>query len=144
VHAVSGNFRTYPSILPHFLEEEADQRATVAALKWARRIMRQPALEPFFDHELTPGDDCDTDEALLAFARAAGSTGYHQAGTCAMSADPCAVADPSLRVNGVDGLRVADASVMPNLVSGNTHAATVMIAEKASELVRRGALAQAA
>jgi choline dehydrogenase len=144
VHAVSADFRTYPSILPHYLEEAADQRATVAALKWARRIMRQPALEPFLDHELTPGADCDSDEALLVFARAAGSTGYHQAGTCAMGADPRAVADPSLRVNGVDGLRVVDASVMPNVVSGNTHAATVMIAEKASDMIRSGALAQAA
>jgi choline dehydrogenase len=73
---------------------------------------------------------------LLAFARASGSTGYHQTGTCAMGSGPSAVLDPQLRVNGVGGLRVVDASVMPNVVSGNTHAATVMIAEKASDMIR--------
>jgi choline dehydrogenase len=135
VHAVAPDFRTYPAIAPHFLEDPADQRAIVGGLKWARRVMRQPALAPYFDHELTPGDAADGDEALLAFARAAGSTGYHQSGTCAMGPGPGAVVDPQLRTNGVAGLRVVDASVMPNVVSGNTHAATVMIAEKASDLI---------
>jgi choline dehydrogenase len=111
----------------------------VAALRWSRRILAQPALAPFVDHELTPGAEAVSDETLLAFARAAGSTGYHQSGTCAMGADDASVLDPKLRVRGVAGLRVVDASVMPAIVSGNTHAATVMIAEKASELIRRAA-----
>ena len=136
VHSRSPSFRDYPAIAPHFLEEQADQRAQVAGLRWARKIMRQPVLADYFDHELTPGDALQSDEELLAFARASGSTGYHQTGTCAMGSGPSAVLDPQLRVNGVGGLRVVDASVMPNVVSGNTHAATVMIAEKASDMIR--------
>jgi len=139
VHAKSPDFRAHPAILPNFLADPADQRVTVAALKWSRRIMSQPALAAYFDHELTPGAKADSDEALLAFARAAGSTGYHQSGTCAMGAGPSAVLDPRLRVNGIERLRVVDASAMPNVVSGNTHAATVMIAEKASDMIRADA-----
>jgi choline dehydrogenase len=137
VHAKSPDYRAYPASAPHYLEDPADQVATVAGLKWARRIFSQPALAPYVDHELTPGAAADSDEALLAFARAGGSTGYHQAGTCAMGGSADAVVDPRLRVNGVTGLRVIDASVMPNVVSGNTHAATVMIAEKGSEMILR-------
>jgi choline dehydrogenase len=139
VHAKSPDFRASPAIIPNFLREAADQRATVAALKWARRVMRQPALAPYFDHELTPGNSAESDEALLAFARAGGSTGYHQSCTCAMGTGPQAVLDPQLRVNGVTGLRVVDASAMPSIVSGNTHAATVMIAEKGADLIRASA-----
>lgn len=135
VHAKSPDFRMHPAIAPHYLEDPADQLATIAGLKWARRIFAQAALAPFVDHELTPGPTVDSDEALLAFARAGGSTGYHQSGTCAMGTGPTAVVDPRLRVNGVTGLRVIDASVMPNVVSGNTNAATVMIAEKGSEMI---------
>lgn len=139
VHAASPDFRQAPAIAPHFLEDLADQRAMVAALRWSRRVIAQQALAPYVDHELTPGAAAASDEDLLAFARAAGSTGYHQTGTCAMGGQKDAVLDPSLRVNGVSGLRVVDASVMPAIVSGNTHAATVMIAEKASDLIRQAA-----
>lgn len=135
VHARSADPAEHPAIRPGFLSDPADQRATVAALEWARRIMRQPALAPYFDHEMSPGPEADSYEALLGFCRAAGSTGYHQSGTCAMGGHERSVLDPSLRVRGVDGLRVVDASVMPTIVSGNTHAATVMIAEKASDLI---------
>ena len=132
IHIRSADFRQHPIILPNYLQAEADQRGTIAALRIARRIMRQPALAAYFDHELTPGDARQSDEELLKFARAGGSTGYHQAGTCAMGS----VVDAQLRVNDVQNLRVVDASVMPRVVSGNTHAATVMIAEKASDLIR--------
>lgn len=139
VHVQSPDFRAAPSIRPNFLSDEADQRAQVGALKWARRVMRSHALAPYFDHEMTPGAGCETDEQLLAFARASGSTGYHQAATCAMGAGPDAVVSAALKVNGVEGLRVIDASVMPNVVSGNTNAATVMIAEKGSDLIKADA-----
>lgn len=135
VHAVTPDFRDHPAITPHFLEDPADQRTTVAALRWARRVLSQDALADVVAHELTPGADATRDEDLLAFARAAGGTGYHQAGTCAMGADPASVLDPQLRVNGVSGLRVVDASVMPTVSSGNTHAPTVMIAERAADLI---------
>lgn len=136
VHIRSAHHRDAPAIAPHFLEDPQDQRAQVSSLRWSRRVLAAPALARYVEHELTPGADCDSDEALLAFARAAGSTGYHQSCTCAMGGSADAVVDPRLRVNGVDGLRVIDASVMPNVVSGNTHAATVMIAEKGAELIK--------
>jgi choline dehydrogenase len=135
IHIKSADFRQPPAIRPNFLSDEADQRAQVGALRWSRRVMRSPALAPYFDHELTPGPALETDEQLLAFARASGSTGYHQVGTCAMGAGSDAVLSDRLKVNGVEALRVIDASVMPNVVSGNTHAATVMIAEKGADLI---------
>lgn len=135
IHIRSADFRAPPAIRANYLSDEADQRAQVGALKWARRVMQSPALAPFIDHELTPGAAAHTDAALLAFARASGSTGYHQAASCAMGVSPDAVVSATLKVNGVTGLRVIDASVMPNVVSGNTNAATVMIAEKGADLV---------
>lgn len=135
IHIRSADYREHPAIRPNFLSDEADGRAQVAALKWSRRVMQSPALAKYIAHELTPGDAVATDDALLEFARASGSTGYHQSGTCAMGATANAVVSPTLQVNGVQGLRVVDASVMPNIVSGNTNAATIMIAEKASDLI---------
>ena len=132
IHVRSTDCREPPAIRPNFLTAEADQRGSIAGLRWARRIMRQPALAQYFSHELTPGEALQSDDELLGFVRAGGSTGYHQAGTCAMGT----VVDAQLRVIGVQNLRVADASVMPRIVSGNTHAATVMIAEKASDMIR--------
>ena len=139
IHAVSPNFRDAPAIAPHYLEDPDDQRRTVAALEWSRRVLRQPVIAPLIDHELAPGAAADTEEALLAYARKSGSTAYHQSGTCAMGTQPDAVVDPTLRVNGVSGLRVVDASVMPTITSGNTNAGTMMIAEKASDLIRQQA-----
>jgi choline dehydrogenase len=135
IHIVSADPGVHPAIRPNFLAEQADQRATVAALKWARKVLGQPMLAPYVERELTPGPSVQEDQDFLAFAQAGGSTGYHQSCTCAMGADGRAVVDPMLRVNGVAGLRVVDASVMPNIVSGNTHAATVMIAERASDII---------
>ena len=118
------------------MSDPLDQQVTVAGLRWARRMAAQPALAAAIDHEMHPGDKAESDEALLAFARAAGTTIYHPVGTCRMGSDPAAVVDDALRVNGVEGLRVVDASVMPRLVSGNTNAPTIMIAEKAADLIR--------
>ena len=135
IHIKSADFRDQPAIRPNFLADEADQRAHVSLLRWVRRIMHSPALAPYFDHELAPGADAESDEALLDFGRATGSTAYHQCGTCVMGVGGDAVVSPTLKVNGVESLRVVDASVMPNIVSGNTNAATMMIAEKASDMI---------
>jgi len=135
IHLRSADFREAPEIRPNFLSDEADRRAQIGTLKWARRVMHSPVLAPYFDHELTPGAAVASDEDMLAFCRAAGSTGYHQAATCAMGAGPDAVVTARLKVNGVERLRVVDASVMPNVVSGNTNAATMMIAEKAADMI---------
>jgi len=125
----------YPSIVANYLTDPLDQEVAIASLKWGRKIAAQPALSPYVDHEMDPGLGFDTDEQLLAFARENGTTIYHPVGTCQMGHGPMAVVDPELRVHGVEGLRVVDASVMPRLVSGNTNAPTIMIAEKASDMI---------
>ena len=125
----------YPAIAPNYLSDPLDQEVAVAGLKWGRKIAAQPALAPWIDHEMLPGPDFATDAALLDYARMAGSTIYHPVGACQMGHGPMAVVDPQLRVRGVSGLRVVDASVMPRLVSGNTNAPTIMIAEKACDMI---------
>ena len=131
----SSNPSEYPSIQPNYLSDPIDQAVAVASLRWGRKIAAQPALAKWIESELLPGPDFTSDEALLGFARMAGSTIYHPVGTCQMGRGPQAVVDPQLRVHGVEGLRVIDASVMPRLVSGNTNAPTIMIAEKAADMI---------
>jgi len=135
----------YPAIVPNYLSDRLDQEVTVAGLRWGRRIAAQPALARYIERELMPGPEVQTDEQLLDHARAWGTTIYHPVGTCAMGRGPQAVVDPQLRVHGVEGLRVVDASIMPRLISGNTNAPTIMIAEKASDMILgRAALSAAA
>ena len=126
-----------PSIRPNYISDPTDQATIVAGLRWARKIASQPALSPWMAEEILPGIDCESDEQLLGYAQAMGSTLYHPVGTAQMGRadDPMTVCDPQLRVHGLTGLRVVDASVMPRLVSGNTNAATVMIAEKAADMI---------
>ena len=137
IHIESPDPRAYPKIAPHYLEAEADALATVKGLEIARAIMAQPAIAPVVLRERLPGPEAADAGALLEFARTSGTTIYHPVGTCAMGPadDRRAVLGPDLGVRGVDGLCVADASVMPRLVSGNTNAPTIMIAEKAADLV---------
>jgi choline dehydrogenase len=125
----------HPAITPNYLANDFDRQVVLAGLRWGRRIAAQPALARYIDHELMPGEAVQSDEELLAFARTYGTTIYHPVGTCAMGRGPEAVVDPELRVHGIEGLRVVDASIMPRLVSGNTNAPTIMIAEKASDLI---------
>lgn len=125
----------HPVIRPNYLSAPEDQEVAIAAVGIAREIMRQPALSDILRHETFPGPEVSGDDAILEFCRSTGSTVYHPVGTCGMGTGPDAVVDLRLRVRGCEGLRVVDASVMPRLTSGNTHAPTVMIAEKASDLI---------
>lgn len=124
-----------PEIQPNYLVDEADQQAVIQGLKWCRKLLSSDALEVYRGPETLPGPDVQKDEDLLAYARSHGATVYHAIGTCRMGVDDGAVVDPQLRVRGVRNLRVVDASVMPTMVSANTNAATMMIAEKASDLI---------
>jgi len=124
-----------PSIRPNYLDAEIDRRYAVEALRYARRLAATHALAQYLAAEYRPGPDIASDEALLDFARRYGQTIFHPVGTCRMGPDAASVVDPQLRVRGVRGLRVADASIMPTLVSGNTHAPVVMVAEKAAEMI---------
>jgi choline dehydrogenase-like flavoprotein len=139
IHAASPNPSIGPVIRPNFLAAEEDRRAIVEGMKIARHIVEQPAMDTYRERETSPGAECRSDEDWLAFARANGQTIYHIAGTCRMGGDPAAVTDPTLKVNGIAGLRIADASIMPTMVSGNTQAAVFMIAEKAAALLLRDA-----
>lgn len=123
-----------PAIDPNYLATENDRRTHVAGLKLIRDIMRQPAMVPVLDVEREPGPGVDDDAALLAYARATGSSIYHPTCTVAMGGADAPL-DPRLRLRGVNGLRVVDGSVMPVLLSGNTHAGIVMIAEKAADMI---------
>jgi choline dehydrogenase len=124
-----------PKITPRYLEKEIDQNTVVAALKILRRIYRQPAFRDLWSEEIVPGMGATSDDDLLRFARTGGGTVFHAVGTCRIGNDADAVVDPKLRVRGVDGLRVADASVMPTITSANTNAASLMIGEKAAEMI---------
>lgn len=140
----SADPRQPPRILFNYLKTEQDRADMRAGARLVREIIEQPAMAAFKGEELVPGPQAQSDEALDAWARQVTETGYHASGTCKMGpvGDPEAVVDPHLRVHGLDGLRVVDASIMPVIVSGNTNAPTVMIAEKASDLIRgRPALA---
>jgi choline dehydrogenase len=124
-----------PEIRINYLATEVDRTANVEGLKVLRRILRAPALRPYVIEEVDPGAKVSTDEELLNYCRARGSTIYHPTSTCRMGSDPLAVVDQCLRVHGLEGLRVVDGSIMPDLVSGNTNAAIIMIAEKASDMI---------
>ena len=126
---------TYPAIKLNYLSTPEDQEVAIARLKFTRRIMAAPAMAPFNPVELKPGMHLQTEAELRQAAGDLGTTIFHPVGTCKMGSDPLAVVDDRLKVHGVDGLRVIDASIMPRITSGNTNAPTVMIAEKGAEFV---------
>ena len=138
VRAVSRDPADAPIVQPNYLTAEADRRITLAGLRLARALLNRPELAQYFETETLPGAAVTTDDELLDFARRRGNTGYHLVGTCRMgpSTDQGAVVDDELRVHGVQGLRVIDASIMPMLPSANTFAATIAIAEKGVDLIR--------
>jgi choline dehydrogenase-like flavoprotein len=130
--------RSKPSIVPNYLSTEEDRRVAADCLRVTRRLMRQPALARFSPEEFRPGPAIgDSDAELVHAAGDIGSTIFHPAGTAKMglASDPLAVVDARLRVHGLERLRVADASVMPTIVSGNTNTPTIMIGENAAAMV---------
>jgi choline dehydrogenase len=134
VHIRNGDINNTPIVQPNYLSHETDRRTLVAAIRVARSILQSGPMARYFDSEVLPGADAQTDDELLAFARQYGSTSFHVAGSCRMGPvhDPNTVVDAELRVHGLQGLRVADASIMPSMVSGNTYATTLLIGEKAA------------
>ena len=130
-----------PAMQPRYLSTVRDRATIVAGIRLARRLAATRALSPYVAGEYLPGPAATTDDDLLAFARNKGATIFHPAGTCRMgpAGDAMAVVDPELRVHGLDRLRVVDCSVMPTIVSGNTNAPVIMIAEKAADLILRDA-----
>jgi len=126
----------HPAIEPNYLDEPEDLEKLVAGFKAARRVLAAPAFDPYRGREIAPGPAVQSDDEIRDFIRCKAETIYHPVGTCRMGNDPQAVVDAELRVRGVEALRVVDASVMPLLVGGNTNAPTIMIAEKAADLIR--------
>jgi choline dehydrogenase len=124
-----------PRIEPNYFAEEIDRKTVVAGLKILRDIYRQKSFRGLWDAEMVPGEAVDSDAGLWEFARNTGGTVFHCVGTCRMGSDENAVLDPQLRVRGVEGLRVIDASVMPQITSANTNATSLMIGERGAALV---------
>jgi len=127
-----------PIIQPRYLEHETDRRVLLSAMKLAQRMLRTEPMKPYFDHWICPDKDVQSDDEMLQVARERGTTTFHPMGTCRMAPrnDPTAVVDDRLRVYGIEGLRVVDASVMPMMPSANLNAPTIMIAEKAADMIR--------
>jgi len=142
VHARSADPRDAPAIRFNFLSAPVDGDLTVRAIRIARAIMAAPAMAALRVSEIAPGTDRQSDDEILDWVRSAAETTYHPVGTCRMGSDDLAVVDDRLRVRGIDGLRIADASIMPRLTSGNTNAPTIMIGEKAADMIREDAADQ--
>lgn len=134
----STNPREAPSMKPNYLATELDRATAVAAVRLARSITGSAEMRPYVRHEHKPGVASQSDAEILEFVRNTGATIFHPSGTCKMGRDDTAVVDDQLRVHGVKGLRVVDCSIMPTLVSGNTNAAAVAIAERAADLIQAG------
>ena len=131
----SADAKQHPAIWPNYLATETDLQTIVDGVKLARTIASAPSLEPYIKREVTPGPNVGSDDELRDHIRHFGYTIYHPAGTCKMGHDTMAVVDEELRVHGVSGLRVADASIMPTVLSGNTNAGCIMIGEKLADIL---------
>jgi choline dehydrogenase len=146
VRIKSAEARDYPALFHNYLATEDDRRVAVDIIKVMRKVAAAPALARFRPEEYVPGPKATTDAEILEYVRDTATTVYHPSGTCKMGQDPLAVVDERLRVHGIGGLRVVDCSIMPAVTSGNTNAPTIMIAEKASDMIKadRGVAARVA
>ncbi|MEJ0020947.1 MAG: GMC family oxidoreductase N-terminal domain-containing protein [Acetobacteraceae bacterium] len=136
IHITAADARTPPAINFNFLSSPVDAEITVRAVRIARAVMTAPAMAPLKVTELAPGPSRTAEDEILAWVRQVAETTFHPVGTCKMGSDPMAVVDAQLRVHGIQGLRVADASIMPTLTSGNTNAPSIMIGEKAADMIQ--------
>jgi choline dehydrogenase len=135
IHIRSADPYAPPAIRPNFLTDSEDCRVIVAGMRIGREVMEHPLFDPYRLYEMNPGETAMTDEQLLEFCRRTSQTAYHPIGTCKMGNDPMAVVDDRLKVHGVEGLRVVDASIMPTMTSGNTNAPAIMIGEKGAHMI---------
>ncbi len=135
IHISSADATKPPAIRFNFLNAQLDRDVTLEAMRMTRKIMTAPAMQDVATEEIAPGVSIDADDELLDWVKKNAETTYHPIGTCKMGTDPMAVVDDQLRVHGMEGLRVADASIMPTLTSGNTNAPSIMIGEKAARMV---------
>lgn len=136
VHIQSSDSNDHPAIAPNYLSTQTDQDVAAKSIRLTRRIMAAKAIAHLKPQEVTPGDHLQSDQELIKAAGDMGTTIFHPIGTCKMGGDPMAVVDDRLRVHGLSGLRIVDASVMPTIPSGNTNAPTIMIAEKAADMIK--------
>ena len=132
----SGDPFAAPAMDPHYLEDPRDLEFLLRSMEIVREIMSSKPIAPYIKSEVKPGADVRSRDELSAHVRLFGKTVYHPVGTCKMGVDEMAAVDPELRVRGVEGLRVADASIMPSIVGGNTNAPAIMIGEKAADLIK--------
>jgi choline dehydrogenase-like flavoprotein len=135
IHAASADFRRQPAIRPNYLAAESDRMVAADSIRLTRRIVAQAPLQPYHPQEFKPGSAYETEDDLVRAAGEIGTTIFHPVGTCRMGADADSVVDERLNVRGVSRLRIADASIMPTITSGNTNSPTLMIAEKAARLI---------
>jgi choline dehydrogenase len=139
IKIISADRREKPSIVANYLAQQSDRDTLLQGMHLLRRISRQPAFAQYVVREIAPGPERQSDDDLMAFAREFGTTIFHPSGTCKMGSDPMAVVDDRLKLHGIDRLRVIDASIMPTMTSGNTNAPTIMIAEKAADMIKQEA-----
>ena len=138
VHIRSADPHDKPLLQPNYLTHEVDQRTLIKGVRLARRLLESPELAPYVEAETSPGKHVASDTNILAYARERGTTVFHAMGTCQMgpASRETSVVDEELKVHGLQALRIVDASIMPTMPSANTNASTLMIAEKASDLIR--------
>ena len=139
IHIKTADASVQPAIRFNFLAESIDRECLTATMRIVRRLMAAPALQWIEPEEFAPGPQAQSDDQLIDFCARTAETTYHPVGTCKMGSDPAAVVDDRLRVRGIANLRVADASIMPTLTSGNTNAPSIMIGEKAAAMVLQDA-----
>jgi choline dehydrogenase len=136
IHVTSPDPIVAPEIKFNFLSAALDRDTLVAGVRATRRIVEAKAMDALRGTEVSPGSEVQSDEEILGYIRANAQTAYHPVGTCKMGTDEMAVVDPELKVRGIQGLRIADGSIMPTLMSGNTNGPIIMIGEKASDMMR--------